>query len=228
MERLAIGRRTIGRSPQRHIATRPSAGPVRSWPYSEAAREALAAYVERRAEDENATLTGAHLDFRGADLRGMDLSRADFTEATLDGVSFAGCTLNRADFTDSSIVGATFVNVEMIGADLFQVSGRGACFADAWLSGTEAEFADLRAGDFRNAFLGGVSFVKSDLTGADLRHAKAERTLFIGCRVADMRLTGFSGSIVGPSVAGNDTELHDGLLQGWFQERDADVTVVSV
>src|SRR3954465_467982 len=119
-------------------ASRPSAGSVQSWPYSEAAREALAAYIERRTEDEGATLVGAHLDFRGADLRGMELSRADFTEATLDGVSFADCTLNRANFTESSIVEASFINVEMMGADLFGVSGKGARFVKAWLSGTEA------------------------------------------------------------------------------------------
>ncbi|GAB3987479.1 hypothetical protein GCM10029978_106460 [Actinoallomurus acanthiterrae] len=209
-------------------ASRPSAGSIQSWPHNEAARETLAAYIERRVKDEDAILIGAHLDFRGADLRGMDLSRADFTEATLDKVSFADCTLNRANFTESSIVEAKFTNVEMMGADLFGASGKGARFVKAWLSGTEAEFADLRSGDFRNAFLGGVSFVKSDLTGADLRDAKAERTLFINCKVADIQLTGFSGTIVGPSLVGSDTELDDGQLQRWFLERDADVTVVPV
>jgi uncharacterized protein YjbI with pentapeptide repeats len=209
-------------------ASRPSAESVHAWPYSAAARAALSSYIERHTEDENAALMGAYLDFRGADLRGLELHRADFTEATLEGVSFVDCMLNRANFTESSIVGAKFVNVEMMGADLFRASGEGVSFVDAWLSGTEAEFADLRSGDFRNAFLGGVSFVKSDLTGADLRDAKAERTLFTNCKIADLRLTGLSGTVVGPSLVGSGTELADGLLQNWFRERGADITVVPI
>ncbi|GAA4624368.1 hypothetical protein GCM10023196_024220 [Actinoallomurus vinaceus] len=207
---------------------RPSAESVHAWPYDRAACAALNSYIERRAEDENVALVGAHLDFRGADLRGLELHRADFTEATLEGVSFVDCMINHADFTESSIVGAKFVNVEMIGADLFRVSGEGASFVDAWLSGTEAEFADLRSADFRNAFLGGVSFVKSDLTGADLRGAKAEHTLFTNCKIADLRLTGLSGTVVGPSLVGSDTELADELLQNWFHERGADITVAPI
>jgi len=111
---------SIGRSPS----------DVRAWPTDSAAAAALVAYFEAvAAEDRDKTamaqLNGWRLDFTGADLSGLDLVSAQFTEANLTAVQFERADrprrchqVRRHSLVDTCVVNC--VNRSVVG-DLLQL-----------------------------------------------------------------------------------------------------------
>jgi len=107
-------------------------------------------------------------DFEGADLRGMDLSKAK-----LDQASFYNSLLSRASLADADLRLAYFVKADSSGADL-----RHATLLRAWLLKTDLREADLRGADLREANLQGA-----DLSGAALVRTKLAAARLTGCRI---------------------------------------------
>ena len=57
-------------------------------------------------------------DLRGANLSGMDLEGVDFRASDLRGVNFSGSMLRNADFRGAQIQGANFQNANLFGAKM--------------------------------------------------------------------------------------------------------------
>lgn len=136
------------------------------------------------------TATGfALLDLSGADLSGLDLSRANFNGAILggadlrrtflDGASFFNARLNGADFSGARMDGASFVQADMCGARLNGIVGSEVDFRDAVLEGASLTgISDLIAARFEGAVMAqanllGSRFPEAVFDGADLTMASA-------------------------------------------------------
>lgn len=125
------------------------------------------------------------LNFMGADLAGMDLSRKDL----------AGAILVEADLRDADLTGANLEGADLTGADL-----TGASLGEAYMRGADLSWASLTGAYVREADLGDAIMV-----GADLSHADLTRAYLRG---ADL-----SGSILfGAYLVGAD--LGDAIMVG--------------
>jgi uncharacterized protein YjbI with pentapeptide repeats len=99
----------------------------------------------------------------------VDLTHADLTNVTLDGL-----TLLEADLSQTNLRGASILDADLIGANLRRTRLQdvklsltrlmGAVLDYAWLEKTDLRGADLRGASLRHVF-----FVDTDLSGADLR-----------------------------------------------------------
>jgi uncharacterized protein YjbI with pentapeptide repeats len=88
----------------------------------------------------------APVDWRGADLRrvnmaGISLEQADLRACDLRGVNFTGSSLRYADLRGARLQGASFQNASLYGAKM---------------QGAEAQQTDFRGADLRQANLGGA------------------------------------------------------------------------
>ncbi|MGC4934496.1 pentapeptide repeat-containing protein [Gordonia sp. DT30] len=142
---------------------------VRRWPVDPAARAALEDYFRRAARQESIpALAGSDRDFRGADLRGLNLGGAWFSDADLRGVILRGSRLNGACLSAADARGADLTDAHLRKADLSDCNAaqavlRGACLQRCDLDTAILREADLTGADCRNAFMPDV-----DLHGATL------------------------------------------------------------
>ncbi len=118
--------------------------------------------------------------FRGRDLRGVVLTRADLRKA-----DFTGAMLNGANFDSAKLRNARF-GCEATGARraslLWPDDGcawlQDASFAEASLQGVNFERARLEGADFRKALVQGASFIEAHLHGASFIGANLIATNF--------------------------------------------------
>ncbi len=104
----------------------------------------MAVYREASLSEQNPS--PARVDWRCADLRGvnmtgMNLQYADLRAADLRGCNFTGSDLSYADFRGSRLDGAIFQNATLYGAKM---------------QGAEAFQADFRNADLRQVNFGGA------------------------------------------------------------------------
>ena len=97
------------------------------------------------------------VDWRGADLRGVNmagvtLQHADLRATSLAGVNFTGSDLSYADFRGANVQGAVFQNASLYGAKM---------------QGITAQQADFRGADLRQANLGGAYLEGAMLPATD-------------------------------------------------------------
>jgi uncharacterized protein YjbI with pentapeptide repeats len=206
---------------------------VRRWPDDPAARRRLEDYFDslEKLPDDSRTvaslLNGGGLDFRGADLSGLDLVEAELSDANLSGVRLVG-----ADLYHAWLIGAVLRGADLSHCDLRKVEGRACDAEDAILSGadldrSEFEDADLRRADLRKAQFGNAFLPGVDLRGADLRQCVFGRsgrsTTFMEARFAGGLVEEATGMVDGPIDVGADSpRLLDGAdLQRWFADHNA-------
>src|SRR4051794_15515641 len=79
---------------------------IPAWPVDSRAQQVLRTFLADRMTDPTAVLEGDEVDFRGADLSGLDLTEAYLLGARLDGVGLVGTDLFRATLHGASVVGA--------------------------------------------------------------------------------------------------------------------------
>jgi len=108
-------------------------------------------------------------NFDHSNLRGVDLSHSDLTEAKL-----RWSNLKYTDLSYSCLVGARLYNSNLEGAEMYDADLRHARF----------EYANLRGADLRGADLRSATFYGADLRGADLRGAIL-RTEYTQTRITD-------------------------------------------
>jgi uncharacterized protein YjbI with pentapeptide repeats len=152
------------------------------------------------------------VDAPGVDGRRRILNDADFTGATLRGVSFAGAHLERAALHCADLTGADLRAANLRRADL-----RGAVLAGAALNGAVLDQADMRAAyiavpdangslqilprrvgrtsatagdsdigaDFTNCAMRGVRLCAANLKGANFSGAVLEAADFTGAKLTD-------------------------------------------
>jgi uncharacterized protein YjbI with pentapeptide repeats len=203
------------------------------WPDDSAARRALEDYLERLPRDPQVQLrvehllNGGELDFTGADLSGLDLGEAEFSGAILNGVRLVG-----ADLFGAWLMGATLHGADLSQCNLRKAKGRTCDAQDAILRGANLDRSEFESADFRRADLSETQFASAflastDMRGADLRECvfglNAGLTGLNEARLADCRVEGATGRVIGPVDVGTDSpRLLDGdELQHWFAEHGA-------
>ncbi len=161
-----------------------------------------------------------HIDARGANLAGLDLTgslleETDLSGADLSGVNFTGCSIVKTNFTGAIMHGAvmtrcvpvecSFDGADLSGATLTKgVLGvstfPGARLAGADLSESMLAQADLKGADLSRCRGERAIFFGSDFSGADLAHAGLPNAVFMNATIedatffdADLRRATFAG-----------------------------------
>ncbi|MDQ3919062.1 MAG: pentapeptide repeat-containing protein [Acidobacteriota bacterium] len=118
---------------------------------------------------------GAVLTGRAPDLSGLDLERADFRSAWLEGVSFKGAYLGDAVFASAKCAGADFSGADLNSVDFTEANLSKAVLRGANLYGARLVSTDLRGADLSGCRVFGVAAwdvkledaVQKDLTVTD-------------------------------------------------------------
>lgn len=177
----------------------------------------------RRANLKNTDISGLSLkghDLRQANFMGcvmikMDLSNANFQEASLYGCNLNEANLNKTNFVRADLRGATIENATLVNADLenadLRVGGissgnsfdtgqavnfRGANLSGAKLAGSmasKADFSDailadanMTKADLRGAMMEGADLSNAEIQGADLSGASFKAAILTGVRINDI------------------------------------------
>ena len=143
------------------------------------------------------------------DLRGRDLSGADFNRAVLYGADFLGADLSGANLYRTNLTSVSFHYANLTGASLSFANLTGANLSKANLSSTRLSFADLTGTNLRSANLTGANLSSIDLTGAnlsstDLTGANLSSTDLTGANLVYADLTGAnlsSANLVGANLS---------------------------
>lgn len=129
-----------------------------------------------------------HLNFKGSDLKDIDLawgnmSGADFTDANLENANlfrviaketiFQGANLNKVRLSGAILSKANLRNVKCKNGNLSEVT----------LEDTILDNADLNGATLRGALVKEASFINADLRGADLSGARIHIVNFNGARL---------------------------------------------
>ncbi len=144
------------------------------------------------------------LDFRAnnlMDLRGKDLTGANFTGARMNGVGLEGATLTGANFTGARMRGIDLVGATLIGANLSGADLTGARLDRTTLTGvrgmatatlTRADFnhANLSGTDLSGANLSNTFLINADLKRANLANANLTSAYLDGAYLVRANLTG--------------------------------------
>jgi len=115
-------------------------------------------------------LAGA--DLSKADLRGVDLCRANLLEADLSGADLRGADLRRANLREADLKGADLGKAQLYRANLNRATLTGCNLAEADLSRGFLKLADLRGANLRGADLRLCVLVATKLDGAHLTGAR--------------------------------------------------------
>ncbi|HZQ82137.1 MAG TPA: pentapeptide repeat-containing protein [Gaiellaceae bacterium] len=128
-------------------------------------------------------------DFRGAPLGGgtrdLDLSRCDFSYATLT-INLVNCDLTGAIFDEAvggdgmildRLDGASFVHARLRRTHFQGARAHGCTFDGATLAGASFEAADLTGSSFRDADCRRAKFLRAKLIGCDLRGATLDEAV---------------------------------------------------
>jgi uncharacterized protein YjbI with pentapeptide repeats len=122
-----------------------------------------------------ANLSGVNLsraNLRGANLRGADLGDAKLKGANFSGADLGDAYFYSADLSDANFRSADLSGADLSGADLSGANLRGAYLRGAYLRGAYLIDANLRYADLIDANLGDAKLKGADLSGADLSGAK--------------------------------------------------------
>ncbi|MGW0038091.1 pentapeptide repeat-containing protein [Gordonia sp. NPDC003376] len=206
---------------------------VQEWPRDSGARAALQDFFDQKRLSPILifvpTMNGGNLDFRGADLSGLLLLGAEFSEANIEGVRFDRGLLS--------------------GAWMHQVRAREAMFRSAVMREVQSDASDFSYAVFDGAELNGSVFIASDFTGASFCGSHVSDVIFDesnlrygdfrGCtfgtpdgrhwvslrraRIHGVTLEGARGVVSGPVDVGDVQALMlDGPdLETWLTERGA-------
>lgn len=176
-----------------------------------------------------------NMDWVGADLRRLRLTKADLSGSNLAGAMLTksnavGVRLNGVDLTSANMDGLHAVDATLTGADMTSATGIGAIFSWGDLSGVSARGACFRDAQFRNCKLKqadlrevqmwGVDLRDADLTDADLTGAELNRAVLNGVdfRNCILRDTVFTAAYLGGAnledVALNQPHFFRSILPG--------------
>ena len=140
----------------------------------------LLEFVEKKLRDDVKSLLLAgkpakDIDFKGATLRGANLTNADLT----------GAYLTNADLTGAYLIGANLRYAYLTDANLTRANLTDAKLTDAILTGATLRYANLAYAD-----LTGASLAYADLTGASLTRVNLEGAFLTDADLTDAILTG--------------------------------------
>ena len=160
------------------------------------------------------TEANGHQLEQGADLKGVDLSNQEMTNAKLQKSDFTDAKLSGSNLTGAKVTGAKFVNADLSGANLNNLYGTKAKFTDANLSKADLSGATLDNAIFKNTDLTditakGTSFFGVTFTNCDLSNANFSgegRSLF-GAGFKNSNLSG--ADLSGANIEANKVSNTD-------------------
>ena len=129
-------------------------------------------------------------DFRGARLNGVILGKAELGEADFSEADLTGADLNSADLIATNLHRATLTRASFFRSKVDKANLERADLSDAFLSGAFLIHSNLRSSCLRSAIIGGADFSYADLSNADLSHCLAPHTNFTSATFADTDLSG--------------------------------------
>lgn len=207
-----------------------SSGTREPWHHASLPQDSAAAdrVAEWRAQP-NTTLRVIGLDLRGVDFSAADLTEAWFTQANLQRARFVGSDLYRAnlenaDLTEAVLTRASLVRAELDEARLVSANLDGADLTSASVYGVNASSAS-----FRGADLTSTSLTESDLRDASLAGARCKDTMLKITANEHTDFRGLTGSVFGPIryvTAARQDALGGDDLQEFLRSRGAEVTVL--
>lgn len=179
---------------------------------------------------------GEHLNLRGVDLSGSDLTKALFMKSDLSGANLSGSTLTSATFLECTGPGlrcsgsvlqktafpnstdfsrADFRRADLTGANLRDLDLTEGDFREATLSRADLSGSRLSGATLSGCRAVGARFLKADLKNLDARGGDFREALFLN---ADLRFADFShGSLYKAGFSGalrDDSTRWDQALVG--------------
>nr|WP_298054433.1 pentapeptide repeat-containing protein [uncultured Lachnoanaerobaculum sp.] len=151
----------------------------------------------------------ANMDLRGVDFTGRNLSQANFTGANLEGATFIDAVLVSTNFEGANLKNADFSCANAWSANFNETNCKDVVFLSANL--TEASF--------EGADLDGTSFAQANLTEANLQDINiitAEFDNTVGIYPVCPSDGGFTGWTIGEDFEGNDC-LVEVSIPTWAQ-----------
>ena len=135
---------------------------------------------------------GFRLDFRGADLSGVDLFTARLSRANFSKADLAG-----ARFDDADLVGVEFSHANLVEARLSDADSRGGRFNHAHMCGAQLPGANLAKSDLSNVRLENARVSEANLSHAILYNANLagiylQNSDLSEAKLQDANLTGAS------------------------------------
>ena len=129
------------------------------------------------------TLILRGLNLEGAVFLNADLRKVDLTKAQLQGASLAGAQLQGAILDSAQLQGATLDWAKLQGANLNNAKLQGANLNNAKLQGAILSTAELQGATLDSAELQGASLKDAELQGAELQNSKLTGTDMSGAEV---------------------------------------------
>ena len=166
----------------------------------EVVKRGRAALAKWRRANPDVLLHLTDADLQDADLRGINLKRADLTGADLRGANLVGAQLSEADLTRADLRGARLTKADFYSARLFKTT----------LSGAEAGGGYFRRADMTQSDLSGVDLTKADLREVNLKDGNLAGACLVG---ADLSLARLAGADMREALLGWSTLGHIDLSQ---------------
>lgn len=157
----------------------------------------------------------ANMDLRGVDFTGRNLSQANFTGANLEGACFIDAILVSTNFEGANLKNADFSCANAWGANFNETNCQNSLFLSANL--TEASF--------EGADLDGTSFAQANLTEANLQDANiitAEFDNTVGVYPVCPDTGSFTAWTIGEDEEGNEYLVE--ILLPWAALRNSGTT----
>ncbi len=146
------------------------------------------------------TLNLRGLNLEGAVFLNADLRKVDLTKAQLQGASLAGAQLQGAILHSARLQGAKLDRAKLQGANLNNAKLQGVNLDNANLQGATLSAAELQGATLASAKLQGTSLKDAELYGAELQKSKLNGTDMSGAEVG--HATFDDASLIAVSVDG--------------------------
>jgi uncharacterized protein YjbI with pentapeptide repeats len=144
----------------------------------------------KKADFAYARLEGVSLvgaQLQGARFEGSNMRHVRLDIAQLQGAVFESLDLTDSGFRGANLQGATFHHVDLHGANLSGAGLQGGAINESSLLGADFRFSRLQGADFRRTALRATNFMASRMEGTDFREANLRGARFDG--FAACRLT---------------------------------------
>lgn len=143
------------------------------------------------ADLRNSDLSGA--DLREANLSKADLSQADLSLAKLSQANIGDAVLNEAeliaaDLNRADLSGASLIRTQLRHADLRHANLKHATLSRATLNACDLSHADLREADLQYADLSYANLRNANLRGANLQYADLSHAILNGANLSSANL----------------------------------------
>lgn len=156
------------------------------------------------------------------DLSGANLSRADLIWANLSEVDLSGANLSKTDLTSANLSGANLRRANFIGADISGANLSRADLKSADLSGANLKEANLSGADLRGANLSRADLNQANLSTANLTAANLVEADLTNADLTGCRVYGIS---VWEIKLSTDTKQQDLIIT---RENEPDITVDNI